>query len=312
MMKRTCNSYKHHIVCLLLVAAILISVGGFARVDATNGAITVTSALSGETVYNGDSLKDAMKAASRGCIVDIERFYTMTSDVVVSCEVMLTNTNRITDWAGYKLLLTGNGAVYVTNRLSRKNYGALHDYSSVTYTEESGGYVYYLEAGVPTFNADGAATTLQSGSGLLGARVNEAAGTILLDTVAYGMSGEKLTGQITVPAINAEKVTISYQNLGSSGVATGTILTASASNYDYSGKVTKNYELIVLGDVNRNGRIDSADANLIVCHYIGQVVLSGSQLKAADVNCDGTVDATDADVLCKKYIRRDSYSSYLG
>lgn len=311
-MKNARKSFKYYIVCMLLVAAMLISFGAPARVDATNGAITVTSALTGETVYNGDSMKEAMAAASRGCIVSVERFYTMTSDVVVDCEVMLTNTDRITDWAGYKLLFTGSGAVYVSSRLSRKNYGALYSYSSVTYTEESGGYVYYVEAGVPAFDAATSPTTLQTGNGLLGAQVNEASGTILLDTVVYGLSGDKLTGQITIPATNAEKVAISYANLSGSSVATGTVLTAAATNYDYEGKITKSYELIVLGDVNRNGRIDSADANLIVCYYVGQVSLSGSQLKAADVNCDGTVDATDADVLCKKYIRRDSYSSYLG
>lgn len=310
-MKRTRSSYKYCFVCLLLVAAMLLGFGGLSRVDAASGAITVTNALTGETLYNGDSLKEAMQAATRGSIVSIDRFYTMTSDAVIDCEVMLSNSDRIT-WGGYRLLLTGNGAVYVSSRLSRKQYGALYAYSSVTYTEESGGYVYYLEAGVPAFDAAAAPTTLQTGSGLLGARVNESAGTILLDTAVYGMSGDNLTKQITITATNAEKVKISYEKLASSNVTTGTVLTASATNYDYSGQVTKSYELIVLGDVNRNGRIDSADANLIVCHYVGQVSLSGAALKAADVNCDGTVDATDADVLCRKYIRRDSYSSYLG
>lgn len=310
-MRKNHKPYQY-IVCLLMAAVMLLSSGALARVDAANGAITVTSALTGETVYNGDDLQAAMRAASRGCIVSIDRFYTMTSDVVINCEVMLTNQDRITDWAGYKLLLTGNGAVYVSNRLSRKNYGTLYSYSSVQYTDESGGYVYYLDAGVPTFAVEGAATTVQTGNGLLGVRVDEAAGVILLDTAVYGFSGDKLTGQITIPADKAEKVSVSYENMGSSGVATGTVLTAAATNYDYDGKTTKSYKLIVLGDVNGNGRIDSADANLILCHYAGTASLGGDALQAADVNRDGAVDATDADVLCKKYIRRDSYSSYLG
>lgn len=306
-MKNIRKSYKY-VICLLLVVATLVCSGALARVDAANGAITVTSALNGETVYNGDDLAAALQASSRGCIVSIDRFYTMTSDVVVSCEVMLTNTERITSWNGYKLLFTGNGAVYVSNRLARKNYGTLYSYSSVQYTEESGGYVYYLEAGVPTFTVEGAATTVQTGNGLLGARVDEAAGTILLDAAVYGLSGDTLAAQVTVPADRAEKVSISCAD----GVATGSTMTASATNYDYEGKVTKSYKLIVLGDVNGNGRIDSADANLIACYYAGLISLSADALQAADVNRNGTVDAADADMLCKKYIRRDSYSSPLG
>lgn len=301
------GKFNKQILCLLLVAVTLICCGSLARVDAANGAITVTSALTGETVYNGDDLAAALQASSRGCIVSVDRFYSVTSDVIVSCEVMLTNLDRITSWNGYKLLFTGNGAAYVSSRLARKNYGALYDYSSVTYTEESGGYVYYLEAGVPTFNVEGG-TTVQTGNGILGAKVNEAAGTILLDTAVYGLSGETLAGQVTVPADKAEKVAISC----SGGVATGATMTATATNYDYKDKVTKSYKLIVLGDVNGNGRIDSADANMIVCYYAGTISLSADALQAADVNGNGTVDAADADMLCKKYIRRDSYSSPLG
>jgi len=309
-MKMIRKSYKH-IVCLLAVAAILICSGGLARVDAANGAITVTSALTGDTVYNGDDLQAALQAASRGCIVSFDRFYTLTSDAVVDCEIMLSNVDRITDWAGHKLLFTGNGAVYVSSRLARKNYAPLYSYSSVKVTEESGGYVYYLEAGLPTFTVEDAATVVQAGNGLLAARVDESAGMILLDTAVSGLSGDKLAGQITVPAGNAEKVTISYQNTASGNVITGTTLIAAATNHDYSGSVTKSYKLIVIGDVNGNGRIDSADANLIVCHAAGLKTLSGDALQAADADGNGVVNTADADLLCRKYIRRDSYSSPL-
>jgi len=67
----------------------------------------------------------------------------------------------------------------------------------------------------------------------------------------------------------------------------------------------------VIGDVNGNGRIDSADANLIVCHAAGLKTLSGDALQAADADGNGVVNTADADLLCRKYIRRDSYSSPL-
>lgn len=297
------------IMCLVLAMAMLICSGSLSRVNAASGAITVTNALTGENVYNGDNLQEALQMASRGCIVSFDRFYTMTSDVIVDCEVMLSNTDRITDWAGYKLLFTGSGAVYVSSRLARKNYSSLYSYSSVKVTEESGGYVYYLEAGIPTFDVKDAVTKVSNGNGLLAARVDESTGVILLDTFVSGFSSDKLINQITIPADEAEKVTVSCENSSSGYIATGMTLTASASNYDYAGMVTKSYKIIVVGDVNGNGQIDSADANLIVCYSNGLMTLGGDALQAADANCDGTVNVADAELLCSKYIRRDSYSS---
>ncbi len=49
----------------------------------------------------------------------------------------------------------------------------------------------------------------------------------------------------------------------------------------------------VLGDVNEDGAIDSADAQLALNHSVG-VTLSELQQRAADVNEDGVIDASDA------------------
>lgn len=49
-----------------------------------------------------------------------------------------------------------------------------------------------------------------------------------------------------------------------------------------------------LGDVNRDGAIDAADAMLCLRAAVGLVELTEEQIAAADVNHDGFVDAGDA------------------
>ena len=51
---------------------------------------------------------------------------------------------------------------------------------------------------------------------------------------------------------------------------------------------------ITVGDVNMDGRVDSADAMLILRYTMGLAELDEDALAAADVNGDGTVDASDA------------------
>jgi len=303
-MKRA-SKYIRYILCLVLVATLLLADGSMFQASAANGSITVTNALSGATLYSGDNMQDALNAAVRGSIVSIDRWFTLTSDVVVDVEVMLANLDRLT-WGDYKILLTGKGAVYVDSRLRRKNYGALYSYSTVQMTEESGGYVYYLETQKPTF--EGAQTQITPSGSLYGALVDEAAATIYLDAAVGGISVDNLAPMISIPAQNSEKVKCSVNE---GYVASGVTLTATASNYDYDGNVTKTYTLVLLGDANGNGRIDAADANLIACHANGTASLSGAALLAADADRDGAVTAADADMICRKYVRRDSYATPL-
>lgn len=50
----------------------------------------------------------------------------------------------------------------------------------------------------------------------------------------------------------------------------------------------------VLGDVNRDGEITQADADLVNNFYVGNTALTEQQIKAADVNKDGKVTPADA------------------
>lgn len=57
--------------------------------------------------------------------------------------------------------------------------------------------------------------------------------------------------------------------------------------------------LVLWGDINDNGLIDSFDAATILRYDIGVITLTESQLAAADVNGDGCVDSADATVILK-------------
>jgi len=53
------------------------------------------------------------------------------------------------------------------------------------------------------------------------------------------------------------------------------------------------------GDVNCDGRIDSADLQLIAQHIVGTITLTGDDFLAADVNDSGTIDAVDLQLMAQ-------------
>lgn len=48
------------------------------------------------------------------------------------------------------------------------------------------------------------------------------------------------------------------------------------------------------GDVNKDGRVNAADATLVLKHAVGLITLSGDDFDRADINGDGKVNAKDA------------------
>ena len=54
-----------------------------------------------------------------------------------------------------------------------------------------------------------------------------------------------------------------------------------------------------IGDVNSDGKVDSADAGLVLRYDAGMVVLSTEQLSVADINGDNKVDSADAGLILR-------------
>lgn len=53
-------------------------------------------------------------------------------------------------------------------------------------------------------------------------------------------------------------------------------------------------EIKKIGDINKDGIIDTQDAIMIFKYCIGAITFSDEQMKIADVNKDGIVDTQDA------------------
>ena len=294
---------KRLLSVLCVVAALSVATLGveifFA--DAASNSITVTSAITGEKKYTGDDLQEAFSAAERGCIVAISRYITLTADVTLSAEVMLTGQSYI-KFEDYRILLHGKGALFVDTRLRTKYIAAANAaYSEIEMVEENGGFLYYIVAQAPSF---GKAKPTFKESGIL-----------YHDVVVSGITTGELGSLVSITASNSEKVDVTYNGTVSVNdrtyVTNGSTMVLSASNHDFAEKVTKSYTVILLGDVNGNGMVDAADANLISCHANGTKPLTGNALLAADANQDSFVTWEDAQLLCDKYVRIDSYSSPL-
>ena len=86
-------------------------------------------------------------------------------------------------------------------------------------------------------------------------------------------------------------------------------LTIIAENH--IGKTTAEYTIVVIGDVNCNGRIENYDATLITLHYIGNKTLTGLVLDAADTNRNGRIENNDVVLNARKYVSPLNYTSHL-
>ena len=74
----------------------------------------------------------------------------------------------------------------------------------------------------------------------------------------------------------------------------GTVKTGSTVSAEGNGKSFGPYTVCLIGDINADSKINSADAHLILRHAVGLTTLSGNLLISADWNGDGKVNSSDA------------------
>lgn len=301
------------IISVIMALCILVTCGCMLASAASN-AITVRSAITGELLYSGNDLQEALDAAERGSIVSVGKYITLTEGVVVDVEIMFSGFNYVRGLSrDVQIKLTGDGAIYIDTRIKSTCIAALYSYSTVEVTEENDGYIYYLVTQAPSL--EGKMPVISQGEALYGARIDEEAGVIYLDAIADGISTDALSTLITMDADNAEGVDVTFKNVvdvdNKKCVTNGTMITMTAANYDYPTKTSKSYRIIVLGDVNGNGRLDAADASVILQSVNGTLELSGDALIAADTDLDGLVTEADAFRICKKYVSGYTYKTVL-
>lgn len=138
-------------------------------------------------------------------------------------------------------------------------------------------------------------------------------GFIYLDVQPNGITLEDLKKLLWVEH-ESDRLDVSLTNSkeGATLICNGSVLTITAINRD-GRYVDKSYVIIILGDVNGNGRIEVADTSLIAATRVGTstVQLSEYALLAADLNGNGGLDVADAAKNANKVVYWETYKSQL-
>ena len=135
--------------------------------------------------------------------------------------------------------------------------------------------------------------------------------TILATTTSYDVDYDDTTGETNIQYIDqfekpseSEKTfsfVVSKESLGSSTVL---YIKIGGSNVDSPGQLTGELAVILYGDVNGDGKVDTADASLVLQKFLGNLdEFPGANGElAADVNGDGKVDTADASLILQKFL----------
>lgn len=154
------------------------------------------------------------------------------------------------------------------------------------------------------------------GNAIYGFKVDADSKLLIIDAVAEGITVEEFLKLINVAVTNdvdniAEIiVTGAYNNGTSNLVCTTSQITFTAENVD-GVKETVTYDIVMLGDANCNGRMDSGDVIKIKRHYQELQSLTGLALIAADCNRNGRLESGDAVKIKNKYQNGENYVTAL-
>ncbi len=127
----------------------------------------------------------------------------------------------------------------------------------------------------------------------------------VFDTYLQGVD-EKVTYSTFISNIKVTNGQLSVINANGATVTSGNIATGmSAVIKDSSGKITSQYQIVVRGDINGDGKINSADALAIQRHIVESRIIKDAYLAAADINQDGRVNSLDV-----LYVQKHIVGSY--
>ncbi|MHB8962281.1 MAG: cadherin-like beta sandwich domain-containing protein [Saccharofermentanales bacterium] len=132
----------------------------------------------------------------------------------------------------------------------------------------------------------------------------------------YKMAGGSLSGvdlSTTATALKASvKVTVGdlkiFSRTGSEITGTQPVGTGSIVKLFYNGAVFEEYVVIVYGDINGEGKVNSTDLTILRSHILKTKLIAPAYQAAADVNRDGKVNSTDLTIMKRHILRLKTIS----
>lgn len=126
-------------------------------------------------------------------------------------------------------------------------------------------------------------------------------------TTSYALNGNIMTGFAPGTSASAAAAGITGNGcmvkvLKADGTEnTGTVGTGNKIAIYVNGQLVKQYETVVYGDINGDGKISNVDVVLMQRHILGITTQSGAYLQAANTNKDGSVSNIDV-VIAQRHI----------
>lgn len=154
--------------------------------------------------------------------------------------------------------------------------------------------------GIPSVDAD---------EDIADVKVDTTSKNIIIDANSDGIKAAVLESLLTFTALRYDTLTIEIEENANGLVYTGAKVVATASSS--TGTAVIEYTIIILGDVNGDGKASALDATAISNTYLYDTPLTEAQKLAADMNGNGSVNAADATLIVNKFLYWDEYESSL-
>ncbi len=172
-----------------------------------------------------------------------------------------------------------------------------------------------LKLKAPVFVDGHGKPSITTGDKVVGTKIDLTNKLLIVDTQNAGLTVSQFKKLIKLQAENADVIDIVIGDgtlADSDLVANGTKMTATARRNGTNETDVVTYDIIVLGDINCNGRIESGDAVMISRMLVGEIKFNKAQKLAADTNCNDRTDIGDATIIASKIVDWDNYQSMLG
>ncbi len=256
----------------------------------------VVTDKNGNPLYKGADVSKAMASVADGCIVTVNGQVTMTENVFLNKAITINGIEKIVS-NGNKIFLTDAAAQIAADAAVGYIFAGINDYMVVNNAN-----VYTLKQ-VADPTADNTVAGIKVDTNIA---TGEKYLFLDLDPV-NGKTLNELQNSLTFADLAACKVTLDIDgNNGTALVKTADTMFVTATDSEGNVVASIVYTVIVMGDVNCDGKALSNDATAIMQIYFGNVSATKPMLLAADINCDGTIaepviGAADAQRIMHKY-----------